>query len=374
MLAERLAGDLEAQREYAAVRREELAARMAAHGDRAARLGSLLTEELEPRGKRIRPALLLGAYRVFSGGKTPPPPVQALAHALETFHAFVLVHDDVIDGSDRRRDRPTLHRRLEQEADLPSAEAGSIAIVLGNILHGHAIDTLARAGFPGEALAGFLADFAAVTVDTGTGEALELESLPRPLREVSRAEIERIYELKTSRYTVELPLWFGARAAGAPESVRPALHALALTVGEAFQLENDLHEATLQGEAFLARAYDFQAGVKTLFLRLLLERLPRAGREELEALLSHSPWGREELEYWHRLLAGSGLVPELRERIGEQFRQARGAITADSRLNAAQREGLGALTDYLAAHRQHSEAPLTPPPTPAVSPGKTPAG
>lgn len=366
MLAEQLAEDLEANRDYAASRREELAARMATHGDRAARLASLLAEELEPRGKRIRPALLLGAYRVFSGGQTPPPPVHALAHALEVFHAFVLVHDDVIDSSDRRRDRPTLHRRLEREAGLPPAEAGSVAIVLGNILHGHAVDTLARAGFPGDTLAGFLADFAAVTVDTGTGEALELEGLQRKLREVSRAEIERIYELKTSRYTVELPLWFGARAAGAPERVRPALHALASAVGEAFQLENDLHEATLEGEAFLARAYDFQAGVKTLFLRLLHEQIASEEKEELEALLARHPWGQGELERWSRLLHGSGLVPELRERIGEQFREAHEAISTDLRLTAEQREGLGMLTDYLAAHRQHSEAPLAPVASPAA--------
>lgn len=373
MLAKRLGEDLEANREYASVRRGELAARMAAHGERAARFASLLGEELEPRGKRIRPALLLGAYRVFAGDRAPPPHVHALAHALEVFHAFVLVHDDFIDGSDHRRERPTLHRRLEREVGLPPAESGSIAIVLGNILHGHAVDTLARSGMPGEELAGFLAEFAAVTVDTGTGEALELEGLHRDLREVSRAEIERIYDLKTSRYTVELPLWFGARAAGAPERIRPALHSLAATVGEAFQLENDLHEATLEGEDFLARAYDFRAGVKTLLLRCLFDRLAAPDRHRLEDLLALPAWGEEELRGWQGLLEESGLVPYLRERIERQFREAREAITTADRLTPAQREGLGQLTDYLAAHRRHSEAPGAPASSPPHPPEEAPS-
>src|SRR5258708_2541079 len=63
-----------------------------------------MTEFVARRGKRIRPMLFLGAYRIF-GGERPFDNYSVLrgALSLELLHAFILIHDDVIDQSERRR-------------------------------------------------------------------------------------------------------------------------------------------------------------------------------------------------------------------------------------------------------------------------------
>ncbi|MGW1952197.1 polyprenyl synthetase family protein [Streptomyces sp. NPDC001920] len=83
------------------------------HSAAARRLPSEVAQVLQDfvssGGKRIRPVLCAVGWHA-SGGVGLPPMVARVGAALEMFHAFALIHDDVMDRSDSRRGRPTVHR------------------------------------------------------------------------------------------------------------------------------------------------------------------------------------------------------------------------------------------------------------------------
>jgi geranylgeranyl pyrophosphate synthase len=97
-----------------------------------------LAEYVGRKGKRIRPLAFLLAYQAF-GGTRPlsDPRLLQCATALELLHTFVLMHDDVIDRSDTRRNLPTFHRLVAQrmgglEGAMRTGE--NVAIVMGDIV------------------------------------------------------------------------------------------------------------------------------------------------------------------------------------------------------------------------------------------------
>src|SRR5271154_2395367 len=74
-----------------------------------------ITEFVGRRGKRIRPMLLLAAYRICNGVRSfEDPSLLRAPLSLEQLHAFILIHDDVIDQSERRRRLPTFHKLVEE--------------------------------------------------------------------------------------------------------------------------------------------------------------------------------------------------------------------------------------------------------------------
>lgn len=348
------ASDWEAYRAFAADRnrllRERLARRLG-----AAPLADALFEELGHEGKHLRPALTLASFSVFSGGLPPSAECLAAAHALEVFHAFVLVHDDVIDRSDQRRGRPTFHRRLEERPGVPPETASHLAVVLGDILFGFAIGLLGEPGLEPTLVAPLQRFLAGVTEDTGLGESLELTHLHEPLSAVGRDRIEEVYYLKTTRYTIEAPLWLGGRAAGAdPDDLGP-LADFARPIGLGFQMENDLHEAALPRDKFAARAYDFRTGVKTLFLRALHDSLDAQGRADLDRLLARCASDPRALGELHSLIHATGALESFRQETEASFASAGDWIPA-SPYAAETKEGLRKLADFVFARRKHSEA------------------
>ncbi len=339
------------------------------HERLAARLGGepladALLDELEHEGKFLRPSLTIASFSVFSGGKPPSPECLAAAHALEVFHTFVLVHDDVIDRSDRRRGRPTLHRRIEERLKLPGQTSEHLAVVLGDILFGFAIGLLSEPALDPSLVAPLQQYLAGVTEDTGLGESLELTYLNQPLSEVASAQIEEVYYLKTTRYTIEAPLWLGARAAGEEAPALEPLTDFARPIGLGFQLENDLHETALPREEFSRLTYDFQTGVKTLFLRRLFDDLPADKRPLLQQLLEECGHSAEALDRLYDLIHSTTTLSTLQQETEQYFQGAREWIPS-SPYSESIRNGLFGITNLVFSRRKHSEAKNQVTPAPA---------
>ena len=352
-VAEFLEESLEGYRTFAEGRNRELADRLGTRIGSKELVGHLM-EELTHPGKNLRPALTLATYGVFSGGHPPSRECFAAAHALEVFHAFVL--------DSRRRHRPirtetaspTLHRRLEKSLEIPFTTANHLAVVLGDILFGFAVDLLSTPGLDHRTVAALQQYLAGVTEDTGLGEALELTYLHRTLPEVSRQRIEEVYYLKTTRYTIEAPLWLGGRAAGAKAADLEPLVEFARPIGLGFQMENDLHEASLPRESFRKLAYDFQTGVKTLFLRRLYDALDDAGREELTTLLPRCESDAASINRLHDLIHSTEALVAMKADVDECFQSARDWIPKSPYSGSVQ-EGLRGLADFVFSRRNHSE-------------------
>ncbi|MCM6777076.1 polyprenyl synthetase family protein [Nocardia sp. CDC159] len=224
-------------------------------------------------GKRIRPMFCVLGWQAGGGAGVPHEIVRAAA-SLEMFHASVLIHDDIVDDSDTRRDQPTVHRRYGTAA----------AILIGDFALAWSDELLHNAGLSDDRLAAALPVIDRMRDEVGYGQYLDLLTTGRPTSDVNQAM--EIIRYKTSAYTVERPLQLGAALAQAGGNVAPALSAYARPLGEAFQLQDDLlgvyGDPALTGKSNLE---DLRNGKHTVLLALALRQANSDESERLRRLV-----------------------------------------------------------------------------------------
>ena len=232
-------------------------------------------------GKRLRPTLFLLAEQVFADGKPPTegpaPDLLAAAVSLEMLHAFILIHDDIIDRAETRRGQPTLHRaiegRLSSFTDRHRAGA-NLALVLGDILFALAQKSLLESTLAAPAILARLGTLLlGCMVETGFGEAADIVYGTRDVSKVQTAEIEQMYLLKTTRYTIECPLAMAAVLHGVDADGLDALSRIARPAGLAFQIQNDLMDFARFEVSDAEVPADILEGKKTLLMRTAFDLL-----------------------------------------------------------------------------------------------------
>ena len=263
-------------------------------GGEAARLGEACRYSLEAGGKRVRPALCLLACESVGG---PAEAALPGALALEFVHTYSLIHDDLpaMDDDDLRRGRPTSHKVfgeghaiLAGDALLTEAFAVLAAAPLEPVRRAEALRLLAEgAGWRG--MAG--------------GQALDLEG--EKLDSYGLEHLQRIHRLKTGAL-LQASVEIGAVLGGAAPEQRLALRAYGASLGLAFQIQDDILDATAT-EAQLGKRTGKDAGKgKITYPSLLgLEGARRALQDATETALCHlaSLPHRTSLEAWARYLA-----------------------------------------------------------------------
>ena len=209
-------------------------------------------------GKRVRPALtILANYAV--GGNGGRYNSIRMATVMEFLHTATLVHDDIIDNAETRRDRPTVNAIYGNET----------AVLMGDWLYMSAFETsLAERSLP------ILDILTAVTRKMTEGELLQLDLLGRS--DVSELTYLDVLERKTA-YLFSACCEVGAILGEANETQRTALRDFGLNLGTAFQLTDDLLDFTATDEVLgKAAGVDLLAGKVTLPLIYLLESDPSA--------------------------------------------------------------------------------------------------
>lgn len=177
---------------------------------------------LESGGKRLRPALVMATYAALSG--RPPEEAISQALAVEMFHNFTLLHDDVMDHADMRRGRPTVHR----------AYGNSAAILSGDTMLTMSSELLRKC--PDDKLRDLAETFDKTAMGVYQGQQLDMEFENR--MDVTVREYLRMIELKTS-VLLAGACEIGAILAGADRETREALYRYGLYLGIAFQLRDD---------------------------------------------------------------------------------------------------------------------------------------
>lgn len=171
-------------------------------------------------------------------------PVIRVAAGLELFHAFALIHDDIMDNSDTRRGRPTIHRAVTTHyaGHRKRAEAEhfgvSSAILLGDLALIWSDELLHTAGLALDQLAAILPFLDLMRIELVYGQYLDLLTVGRLTDDVDATLT--VIRYKTAKYTIERPLHIGTALAGVDQAVLDACTAYALPLGEAFQLRDDL--------------------------------------------------------------------------------------------------------------------------------------
>lgn len=211
-----------------------LAERLPAASVHPRRLHEAMRYSVFAGGKRLRPALALAACRAVGGTDAQAAPAMA---ALELLHTYTLVHDDLpaMDDDDLRRGRPTCHKQFDE----------ATAILAGDALQTLAFQVVADLG--AEAVKVLAEATGSLGVVGGQQEDLDAEGQPVENSPVCRKRLERIHRGKTAaliRASCEL----GAIAGGADGTARRALAQYGELVGLAFQIADDVLDATASVE------------------------------------------------------------------------------------------------------------------------------
>lgn len=208
-------------------------------GETPGRLGEALAYALRSPGKRVRPALVLAAYRATGGSD---PAVGGIAAAVEIVHTYSLVHDDLpcMDDDALRRGRPTSHVAF----DVPTATR------VGYLLVPVAAEELARAGEEMGLDAATVGRLASELFEAGGirgmvgGQWRDLEAEGRRL---DLAGLQEVHGGKTGAL-IAASVVLGGIAAGAPPDRLEALRAFGTEIGLAFQVADDVLDATRTSE------------------------------------------------------------------------------------------------------------------------------
>jgi geranylgeranyl diphosphate synthase type I len=243
--------------------------------------------ELLRGGKRLRAAFCYWGWR-GAGGADCDEAVAAAA-SFELFHAAALIHDDVMDGSDVRRGKPSIHRRFA--ARHAAAEwAGSAdrfgqaaAILLGDMALGWSGELFAGCGLPPDAVARARPLFDLMHTQLMAGQYLDVLEQARRGGAVHAARQVILY--KSAKYSVEHPLLVGGLLAGASDSVLACYSAYGLPLGEAFQLRDDIlgvfGDPAQTGKP---AGDDLREGKRTVLIAQALAAATPTQREVLEQL------------------------------------------------------------------------------------------
>jgi geranylgeranyl diphosphate synthase type I len=298
---------------------------------------------LRSGGKRLRPAFCHWAH-VGAGGEDEALDVDVGA-ALELLHAFALVHDDVMDGSDRRRGVATAHRAFGDRHDAEGWRGESrrfgegVAILVGDLAFVYADMLLAPVGPDARAV------WDELRVELNIGQYLDVLGTAR--RDTDLAGARRISTYKSGKYTVERPLHLGAALAGRLPELADPLSAYGLPLGEAFQLRDDVLGAFGDSEAMgKPVGDDLREGKPTPLLAIARERADGAGAAVLDAV-GDPALGADGVADVQAVLVATGAVGEIERRIEALTAEA---VAAAGRLavDAEARGELAALATYVA--------------------------
>lgn len=172
-------------------------------------------------GKRIRPVLMMLVYNMY---KDNPEAILEQACALETYHNYTLLHDDLMDNADVRRGKPTVHKRWNPNT----------AILSGDSMLVLAYERMAICD--GEKLPAILNLFTQTALQIGEGQQYDMDFEHR--NDVTEAEYIEMIRLKTS-VLLACATKMGAILADANEQDADMLYRFGEKVGLAFQLQDD---------------------------------------------------------------------------------------------------------------------------------------
>ncbi|QCX82870.1 Farnesyl diphosphate synthase (plasmid) [Streptomyces sp. YIM 121038] len=303
-----------------------------------AEVTEVLHDFLFAGGKRLRPVLCVAGWHAADGGGDLLPVVRVAA-SLEMFHAFCLIHDDVMDHSDVRRGQPTLHRALaHHHMDGRGGAAAEIlgegaAILVGDLALAWSDELLHTAGLtPGQA-GRIMPLIAAMRAEVMYGQYLDLTATGRPTADLD--QVLRIARYKAARYTVERPLHIGAALAGADTALLAVLSKFALPVGEAFQLRDDLlgifGDPLRTGKPHLD---DLREGKATALMALALRSAGPAQRSLLSRMVGDPHLKEADAARIRGILISSGARDEVERMIRQRLEAAELAL-AEASLPAA---------------------------------------
>ncbi|GIH71321.1 polyprenyl synthetase family protein [Sphaerimonospora thailandensis] len=335
-------------------------------------------------GKRVRPLLCYWGWRGAGGGDHEQ--IITVGAALELCHSGLLIHDDIMDGSELRRGRPALHRSLaglrpdpgrdphrdphpdprrdphpdpdphrdsRRGADVSGEPAGpsfgqAAAILLGTLTLAWSDELLSGSGAEPSRLRAAHVLFDRLRTEVIAGQYLDILAQSRGPATVEEALT--VVRYKTAKYTVERPLQIGGALAGAAPSLLDLYSRFGLPLGEAFQLRDDVlgmfGDPAETGKPVLD---DLREGKHTLLMAHARQRASGSDARHLSTWHGNPELTEERAAELRQIVIDTGALAHVETMIGERAGEALRVLAA-APIEPYVKEGLAALTDRL-VHR-----------------------
>lgn len=228
-------------------------------------------------GKRIRPVLMLLAYNLY---KEDPESILMQAIALETYHNYTLLHDDLMDNADLRRGHETVHRKWNANQ----------AILSGDSMLVLAYERMAQCRE--DKLGQVLGIFTETALQIGEGQQYDMDFENR--NDVTEDEYIEMIRMKTS-VLLACALKIGAVLADAPQADAENLYKFGEQMGLAFQLQDDYLDVYGDTKIFgKAIGGDITSNKKTYMLINAFIHADEAQRKELMHWVTAKDFDRQE--------------------------------------------------------------------------------
>lgn len=299
-------------------------------------------------GKRLRPAFCYWGW-AGAGGQDPDDAIIVASAALELLQACALIHDDLMDRSDTRRGRPSIHRAFESHHighDLGGSAARfgeAAAVLLGDLCLVWANQMLDASGFDAHALFRARPTFSTMCGEVMAGQYLDVVEQTALDSDLDRAL--RVVRFKTAKYTVERPLHLGAALRGTDESVLAAYSSYGLPLGEAFQLRDDVLGVFGDPEQTGKPAGDdIREGKRTVLVAAAMKRGTEADRATLSALLGNPDLDDAGVTTAREIITSSGALDFAEKLMDTRMTEALNAIES-APVNESARQALTRLAE-----------------------------
>ena len=252
-------------------------------------------------GKRIRPAMMLMAYNMY---RNDVERILDPALALEIYHNFTLLHDDLMDNADVRRGKPTVHKRWDANTAILS---GDVMLSLADVYMSHVDDACFRE---------VMATFHKTSIEIAEGQQYDMDFESRT--DVTEEEYIEMIRLKTS-VLLACALKIGAILGGASQEDAAHLYRLGECIGLAFQLRDDYLDVYGDPKVFGKKiGGDILCNKKTyLYINAL-----RLADKEQRAVLDY--WAAIDVNPEEKIAAVTGVynkvgLPEMSRSIEEHY-------------------------------------------------------
>jgi len=258
-------------------------------------------------GKRIRPMLMLLSYNLF---KDNPETILSSACALETYHNYTLLHDDLMDNAPLRRGHQTVHEKWNP----------NVAILSGDSMLVLAYQRMLQC--PVDKLKPVMDLFTETALEIGEGQQYDMEFETRT--DVTEDEYIEMIRLKTS-VLLACAMKMGAILADAPAADADNLYKFGEQVGLAFQLQDDYLDVYGDSKVFgKAIGGDIMSNKKTYMLINAFNLANDSQRKELMHWVTlDNPEPKEKIDAVTRLYNEIGIDKLAEQKINHYFEQSR---------------------------------------------------
>lgn len=228
------------------------------------------------QAKGMRPFLCATSCRAAGGAEDD---AMLTAACIELFQNWILIHDDIEDGSELRRGEPALHHRYGEP----------LALNAGDALHARTWEALLqnKNRLGAEKAFSVMEEFSRMVNMTTEGQHMELGWVASRRWDLQEKDYFEMCTRKTSWYTVASPCRLGALVAGATPGVLDGLEEFGLKLGVAFQIQDDsLNLVGDEAKYGKAKSDDILEGKRTLILLHMLGMGTQSERDKAIAIMN----------------------------------------------------------------------------------------